>query len=410
MLQFTVPAGATYQSVSKEVGVPEYVLRAINQGAGNILTSGQVLNLPVEDKLNARFKYVDTAVQQYDKQRMADAGYASLGSSFAKQYIENLRPPENVNTQDFEAVEEILSTGEGVDFQANLMSGNQVESPPKPAPTDGTQQTEVAVDQRDTQEVGDNAWLDQEIAALEANLAEQEQADKDELENLEVNQGMYQPEEGEASMWANVDQQLADREAYTERLEAINAQAKVDEPLWNDALGIATPPETEKDVEEGAVKDIQEHTQGSLDLEQAKPSWLEHLRDREGVRNEVYLDSLGKPTVGVGHLLTGKEGLKVGDTISDEEVSKYLEEDSKKAWDSAVKQAKEIGRTDPEFVKGLASVNFQLGIGWNEVHKNTWKLLKENNWEAAAKEAADSKWNTQTPVRVKDFQQAILRG
>ena len=42
---------------------------------------------------------------------------------------------------------------------------------------------------------------------------------------------------------------------------------------------------------------------------------------REGRRNDVYLDTLGKPTVGIGHLVVAADNLKVGDVISDARVS-----------------------------------------------------------------------------------------
>ena len=36
----------------------------------------------------------------------------------------------------------------------------------------------------------------------------------------------------------------------------------------------------------------------------------------EGIKREVYLDSLGKPTVGIGHLVRPEDNLKVGQVIS----------------------------------------------------------------------------------------------
>jgi GH24 family phage-related lysozyme (muramidase) len=142
-------------------------------------------------------------------------------------------------------------------------------------------------------------------------------------------------------------------------------------------------------------------------LSQPSPEFLEHLRNREGVKQNVYLDSLGKPTAGVGHY---DPSLKEGDIVSEEQVAEWLVEDSRKAWDAAVQQAKEVGRTDKEFVEGLASVNYQLGTEWNKEHKATWGLMKKGLWQAAALEAANSVWNQQTPVRVLDFQKALTRG
>ena len=144
---------------------------------------------------------------------------------------------------------------------------------------------------------------------------------------------------------------------------------------------------------------------------QLKPteSFLEHLKDREGFRDEVYLDSLGKPTVGIGHLLTEEENkqYKVGDRVPDNILNRWLEEDSIKAWTAALKQSKELDIDDLNFIEALASVNFQLGINWNNIHKNTWKFLQTKEYDKAADEAADSTWFKQTPTRVEDFQAAI---
>tara|TARA_R100001509_G_C4884359_1_gene221451 strand:- start:4169 stop:6106 length:1938 start_codon:yes stop_codon:yes gene_type:complete len=138
-------------------------------------------------------------------------------------------------------------------------------------------------------------------------------------------------------------------------------------------------------------------------------SFLTHLKDREGFRNKVYLDSLGKPTAGVGHLLTEEENktYKVGDVIPDNILDNWLKQDALKAWNAALQQSKDLNVTDLDFIDALASVNFQLGTGWFKIHKNTWKFLKDKRYEEAAKEAADSTWFKQTPVRVKDFQKAI---
>lgn len=138
---------------------------------------------------------------------------------------------------------------------------------------------------------------------------------------------------------------------------------------------------------------------------------VEKLRDREGVKQEAYLDSLEKPTGGVGHLLTGKEleEFPIGSKIPQDRVDKWLEEDSKEALESARRQAEEIGNVSEELVIALASVNFQLGTSWNKIHEDTWRLLKEGRYKEAADEAANSEWADQTPRRVKDFQEALYK-
>ena len=137
--------------------------------------------------------------------------------------------------------------------------------------------------------------------------------------------------------------------------------------------------------------------------------YLDHLQLREGMKNKSYLDSEGKLTGGTGHLMSAaeKKQYPLGTSIPPSVIEKWYKEDSKKAYKAALKQAKELKVDNPKFINSLASVNFQLGPAWNTKHTETWKLLKAGEYEKAAIEAADSKWNTQTPKRVKDFQEGI---
>ena len=136
---------------------------------------------------------------------------------------------------------------------------------------------------------------------------------------------------------------------------------------------------------------------------------LDHLLLREGKRNRVYKDSLGKLTVGVGHLVQPEDNLKLGDMISDMQIEQFLKADAQKAYSAAVAQATELGHsTNMAFIVALSSVNFQLGTGWYLTHKRTWKLLKARKYREAAEEIKDSLWYAQTPVRVRDFEAAIL--
>jgi lysozyme len=131
---------------------------------------------------------------------------------------------------------------------------------------------------------------------------------------------------------------------------------------------------------------------------------------REGIRETVYLDHLGKPTAGIGHLLTEEERKKyrVGEKIPMEIISDWYQKDLLKALGAARAQANEIGAESEFFIAALASVNFQLGTAWYKIHKKTWRLLTEQNWQEAAKEVTKSVWYKQTPNRVEDFQRAIL--
>jgi GH24 family phage-related lysozyme (muramidase) len=136
---------------------------------------------------------------------------------------------------------------------------------------------------------------------------------------------------------------------------------------------------------------------------------ITQLREREGESSFVYVDTLGNPTAGIGHLLTKEEQRQypVGTKIPKEQIDKWLEEDSKEALSAAKIQASMLGITNNDFVDALGAVNFQLGPYWPLEHKTLWEHLQEGNYTQAGREAAKSEWNKQTPTRVKDFQKAL---
>jgi GH24 family phage-related lysozyme (muramidase) len=139
------------------------------------------------------------------------------------------------------------------------------------------------------------------------------------------------------------------------------------------------------------------------------PSLESLLRQREGCRNDVYLDSRKKPTVGIGHLVTSADKLKVGDKIDNARVSAFFQKDSAIALSAARSQASKAGITDSNFIIYLASVNFQLGPAWYKKFAKTWDLIMKKHYKDAALEAQKSAWYSQTPVRVKDFQLALRK-
>jgi LysM repeat protein/GH24 family phage-related lysozyme (muramidase) len=139
---------------------------------------------------------------------------------------------------------------------------------------------------------------------------------------------------------------------------------------------------------------------------------LRHLEEREGSlekHQRVYDDGRGFLTAGMGHKLTKSElaRYKENDIVPLAVLKDWAKADVKKAYDAAVAQAAMAGVRDQNFVNALTSVNFQLGTAWYTEHKKTWAYIKDHKWEQAAVEAADSSWNKQTPVRVKDFQAAL---
>jgi lysozyme len=67
----------------------------------------------------------------------------------------------------------------------------------------------------------------------------------------------------------------------------------------------------------------------------ASQSLKEALVQEEGVRDVVYRDVAGYPTVGVGHLVTPGDGLTVGDRVSYDTILDFLDDDLAEA-DAAI--------------------------------------------------------------------------
>lgn len=144
-------------------------------------------------------------------------------------------------------------------------------------------------------------------------------------------------------------------------------------------------------------------------IEQAMKLWEPHAVLREGFRDRVYLDSLGFPTAGIGHLLTTAEKLKykVGDKIPQKILDDWFEQDSQTALRTSIRQCIDLGRIkNPDWLMSLISVNFQLG-DFSRKFKRSYALLKKNEYWRVINNLQVSLWHRQTPVRVMDFVKAI---
>lgn len=130
---------------------------------------------------------------------------------------------------------------------------------------------------------------------------------------------------------------------------------------------------------------------------------------REGRKNVVYLDTRGKATVGIGHLVGPLDHLKVGQVVSDAQVDAFFAKDIGASLAAAHLQCDQAGITDQSFIPYLASVCFQLGPKWNIVLFGVWKYIMAGDYEAAAADVGTTLWARQTPVRAQDFQAALRR-
>jgi lysozyme len=131
---------------------------------------------------------------------------------------------------------------------------------------------------------------------------------------------------------------------------------------------------------------------------------MESVKKHEGYRNKVYLDTLGKRTVGVGHLCV--EDFWEDDKEYEE---KFLMEVLADDLQNAIKGARELKEehscTDIDEIAQeiLVEMVFQLGKNGVSKFRNMWKALAEKNYIGASYEMLDSKWAKQTPNRAKSM-------
>ena len=135
---------------------------------------------------------------------------------------------------------------------------------------------------------------------------------------------------------------------------------------------------------------------------------LESVKKHEGYRNKVYLDTLGKRTVGVGHLCV--EDFWEDDKEYEEKfLMTILEHDLQ----TAIKGAKELmeehdcAAIDEQAEEILIEMVFQLGKNGVSKFKNMWKALAEKNYIGASYEMLDSRWAKQTPNRAKSMEKTL---
>ena len=129
---------------------------------------------------------------------------------------------------------------------------------------------------------------------------------------------------------------------------------------------------------------------------------LESVKRHEGYRNKVYLDTLGKRTVGVGHLCV-EEFWEDDKEYEEKFLMDILEADLQNAIKGAKDLMAEHGCMDIDEVAEeiIIEMIFQLGKTGVSKFKNMWKALSALEYSTAAMEMLDSRWAKQTPNRAE---------
>jgi GH24 family phage-related lysozyme (muramidase) len=130
------------------------------------------------------------------------------------------------------------------------------------------------------------------------------------------------------------------------------------------------------------------------------------IKKHEGFLAKVYLDSLGKATIGYGHLLTEEDDFVEG-VIYDKDILEALfEKDFNKAVQGAEELLKDynIALVAKEVIIEMV---FQLGKTGVSKFKKMFDALKNNDYSRAAAEMLNSAWYRQTPSRCEELSELM---
>jgi len=137
-----------------------------------------------------------------------------------------------------------------------------------------------------------------------------------------------------------------------------------------------------------------------MDIERLK----EEIKADEGYKNEIYLDHLSLPTLGVGHLIKESDpefGLEVGTFIDNERVDELFEQDLNTTLDECTLLYDDFYVLPEEAQLIIANMMFNLGRPRLSRFHKMKKAVDNRDWQEASNQMKDSKWYRQVTLRAE---------
>ena len=122
----------------------------------------------------------------------------------------------------------------------------------------------------------------------------------------------------------------------------------------------------------------------------------------EGVKYVIYLDHLGLPTFGIGHLVTKTDpesGQAVGTPISKERVAECFDMDVQSVINDCNKLYEDFEDLPEEVQQIIANMMFNMGYTRLSKFKGMKRGVDSKDWNQAADEMVDSRWYRQVTNR-----------
>ena len=122
------------------------------------------------------------------------------------------------------------------------------------------------------------------------------------------------------------------------------------------------------------------------------------IKHHEGKRLKVYKDTVGKDTIGYGHLVKPGEDFSKG--ITDQQADEMFDKD----FEHHVKGARTTpgyNLADQRRKQAMVDLAYNMGPNWHKTWPKFSAAAEKGDWKTAAKELQNSKWYNQVGNRGK---------
>mgnify|MGYP003111289753 FL=1 len=135
-----------------------------------------------------------------------------------------------------------------------------------------------------------------------------------------------------------------------------------------------------------------------------KDKLRQELAEDEGCKYEIYLDHLGLPTFGIGHLVVEgdpEHGQPVGTAVDEERVRQVFSLDIASTLDECQVLYPDFDDLPEEAQLIIANMMFNMGRPRLSKFKGMKAGVDAKDWNRAADEMVDSRWYDQVTNRAK---------
>ena len=143
-----------------------------------------------------------------------------------------------------------------------------------------------------------------------------------------------------------------------------------------------------------------------MDIEQLR----EEIAVDEGVKYEIYLDHLGLPTFGIGHLVRDDDpesGQPVGTAVSEDRVNECFDKDVEIVIDDCRQLYEDFDDLPGEAQLIIANMMFNMGRPRLSKFKGMKAGVDTRDWNEAADQMVDSRWYNQVTNRAERLVQRM---